>query len=78
MSERDRDHPGQGTTAPPQPPDVTRWALAASVGIFVVGFTTMLVMAILDGRSDAQEAVFETCKWLTALSAMAIIGLLRR
>ncbi len=36
------------------------------------------ILGSLDSRSDGLQGVFETCKWLTVLSAMAIVGLIRR
>lgn len=57
---------------------MTRWALFAAIGIFALSFTTMLGLSFFGDGSAAQDAVFETCKWLTAISAVAILGLIRR
>jgi hypothetical protein len=64
--------------ADPNRPDPARLALFAACGIFVIAFTTMIVMAACGKRIPDAAPILDTCEWLVALTATAIVGLISR
>jgi hypothetical protein len=51
--------------------------LAVTV-IFVVAFGSMLALTFVGTTGSNADAALDTCRWLVALTASAIIGLLTR
>jgi hypothetical protein len=58
--------------------EITRLALIAAVGIFILSFTTMVALAVQGTGNENTATVADVCKWLVALTATAIVGLLGR
>jgi hypothetical protein len=65
-------HPGRPSADP------ARLALLASCGIFVLAFSAMIVIGLAKVRVPEAGAIIDTCQWLVALTASAIVGLIAR
>jgi hypothetical protein len=59
-------------------PDSTRLAIFATCGIFAVAFGTMIAIVFAKPRIPGSDAILDTCEWLVALTATAIVGLITR
>ena len=58
--------------------DPTRLAIFAACGIFIAAFSTMIVIGLAKMRVPDANAIMDTCEWLVALTATAIVGLISR
>ena len=58
--------------------DTIRLAVFATCGIFVLAFGTMIVIGFTKARVPDSDAILDTCEWLVALTATAIVGLISR
>jgi hypothetical protein len=52
--------------------------MLAACGIFVFAFVTMIVTAAGNMRASGASVILDTCGWLVALTATAIVNLLMR
>ncbi len=68
---------GPSPSRPPKSPaDLARWALFASVLMFLVAFAVMVGLALFGRDDPGQAALFDVCKWIIVATATAVVGLL--
>lgn len=74
-----------GVTAADVPPQaegqasrLMKFALIATCLMFAVAFSTMVVLTVLASANPRLDAVLDTCRWVVAITAAAIVGLVTR
>jgi hypothetical protein len=66
------------TGAGPNRSDPARLAIVAACGIFTISFGTMIFIGVSATRIPDSAVILDTCEWLVALTATAIVGLITR
>ncbi len=60
------------------PKDPVSLALLAACGMFAVAFITMIVITFSGLKVPDATSLLDTCGWLVALTATAIVGIVTR
>lgn len=69
--------PQGGDVDRPQP-GLVKFALVATTVMFGVAFSMMVALTLVHRPGSQFDAVVDTCRWIVAITAAAIVGLISR